>query len=124
MQLWGVTFFSFFWAASDVATGAGWGHWTPGIAASVLYLGLIATLLTTWLQTIGQQSVPGTHASLLYTTEPVFASLFAFLLFGETLGAAGAAGAGLILLAAIYSQAWPMIKNRRSAAAQTQVTRT
>lgn len=125
VQLWGVALFSFFWAAGDVATGAGWGHWTPGIAVSILYLGLIATLLTTWLQTIGQQSVPGTHASLLYTTEPVFASFFAYLLFGEMLGTAGIAGAVLILIAAIYSQAWPMLQNRRSAlAAKMSISRT
>ncbi|GLV48059.1 transporter [Thermus sp. LT1-2-5] len=66
---------------------------------AVLYLGVVATALTTWLQTWGQRRVPAPQAAILYTLEPVWATLFAFLLLGERLGLAGLLGAFLVVLA-------------------------
>jgi hypothetical protein len=39
--------------------------WKP--VAAVLYLALVTTALTTWLQAIGQRTVPAAQAALLYT---------------------------------------------------------
>ncbi|GAA5336297.1 MULTISPECIES: DMT family transporter [Thermus] len=66
---------------------------------AVLYLGVVATALTTWLQTWGQRRVPAPQAAILYTLEPVWATLFAFLLLGERLGPSGLLGAFLVILA-------------------------
>ncbi|QOV88964.1 DMT family transporter [Humisphaera borealis] len=112
-QLVGVAAFSLPWMIGEATfTGAGWGNWSPGVLVAILYMGVVATLLTTWLQAIGQKSVPGVHASLLYTTEPVFASAFAMAFFGESMGFNGWLGASLILTAAVASQAFPMLARR------------
>ncbi|MCU0565436.1 MAG: DMT family transporter [Oculatellaceae cyanobacterium Prado106] len=74
-------------------------HWP-----SVLYLGLFATAGTTWTQAIAQRHIPATQTAILYTLEPVFASLFAFWWLGETLGTRGLIGAGMILGAMVLSQ--------------------
>ena len=79
---------------------------------AVAYLGVVTTALTTWLQAVGQRTVPGPQASLLYTMEPVWASLFAWLIAGESFGPTGWAGAALILAAAVGSQ-WPAGQARR-----------
>src|SRR5205807_9740468 len=82
VQLWAVALLSLLWMGADLI-GSGsiaaerladvpWPVWRQ-----VLYLGVIATALTTWLQAIGQKRVPGPQASLLYTLEPVFAAFFA-----------------------------------------------
>jgi drug/metabolite transporter (DMT)-like permease len=116
-QLWAVAVFSAVWAGADVgfASGheAGWaglrrlGSLPKETWIEVAYLGIAATALTTWLQAIGQKSVSGPQASLLYTLEPVWAAMFAWIGSGEGFGRAGWAGAGLILAAAMASQ-WPI----------------
>ena len=114
VQLFCVAALSLPWMAGEATLGGqGWGRWTPAVVASMLYLGVVATLLTTWLQAVGQRGVPGVHASLLYTTEPVFASAIAMVGFGEVLGPQGWAGVALILVAAVGSQVGPMVWGRR-----------
>lgn len=78
--------------------------WRAG--AMLVYLGLAATALTTWLQTIGQRTVPAAQAALLYAMEPVWAALFAWLVFGHRFGPKGWIGAAAILVAVVVSQ-WP-----------------
>lgn len=115
VQLLGVTAFSLPWMAGEATIGgAGWGNWSVPTVLKLLYLGTIATLVTTWLQTIGQRSVPGTHASLLYMTEPVFASAIAIAFFGEQLGLRGWVGGALIVAAAAGSQLLPLVLSKRS----------
>jgi drug/metabolite transporter (DMT)-like permease len=108
VQLWTVAVLSAAWLAlgpgSPLAQVA---HLTKISFAEIAYLGVVTTALTTWLQTVGQRTVPGPQASLLYTMEPVWASLFAWLIAGEAFGPAGWAGAALILAAAVGSQ-WPV----------------
>jgi drug/metabolite transporter (DMT)-like permease len=79
---------------------------------NVLYLGVVATALTTWLQATGQRTVPAPQAALLYSMEPVWAAFFAWLAFGERFGRNGWLGAAAILTAAVTSQ-WA--SNRRTA---------
>lgn len=70
---------------------------------AVVHLGVVATALTTWLQTWGQKYVPAPQAAILYTMEPVWATLFAFFLLGERLGLAGFLGAFLVVLATLQA---------------------
>ncbi len=74
------------WALSEFPWGA------------VVYLGVVTTAFTTWLQTLGQRYVPAPQAAILYTLEPLWATLFAALSLGERLGLSGLLGGGLILL--------------------------
>ncbi|MEH1948731.1 MAG: DMT family transporter [Nostoc sp.] len=74
-------------------------HW-----GAILYLGLLATAAVIWLQTLAQQWVSSDEAALLFTLEPLFATIFSFWLLGEHLGIRGLIGAILVLVALIVSQ--------------------
>ncbi len=74
---------------------------------AVLYLGLFATALATWLISLGQSRVSAAEAAVIYALEPVWAALFAYLFLGEALGIQGILGAGLVLFAILYSQLGP-----------------
>lgn len=74
-------------------------HW-----GAILYLGLLATAAVIWLQTLAQQWVSSDETALLYTLEPLFATIFSFWLLGEHLGIRGLIGAILVLVALFLSQ--------------------
>ncbi|RCJ22441.1 hypothetical protein A6S26_22085 [Nostoc sp. ATCC 43529] len=74
-------------------------HW--GV---ILYLGVLATAAVIWLQTLAQQWVSAEETALLYTLEPLFATIFSFWLLGEHLGIRGLIGAILVLVALVLSQ--------------------
>ena len=46
----------------------------PVLRLSVVYLGVLTTAFTNWLQTIGQQSIPATTASAIYALDPILSS--------------------------------------------------
>lgn len=73
--------------------------WQP-----VLYLGVVATALTVWMQTWGQSLVSAPLAAIIYTQEPIWASAFAYLILSEVLGMRGVVGAGFIIAAVLVSQ--------------------
>jgi len=84
----------------------------PGLAGldarawlSLLYLGIAATGLTTLLQGLAQKVLSGSQAAVVFTLEPVFAALFAYLILDERLGAGGWVGSGLILASMLLAQA-------------------
>ena len=66
----------------------------------LLYLGGVATAGAYAIYTIGLRSVPASAAGVTTLLEPLTATILGVALFGEQLGAAGAAGA-LLLLAAL-----------------------
>jgi len=74
---------------------------------AILYLGLIATAITTTLQALGQRYLPSPQVGVIYTLEPVFASFFGFLFMHELLGPRGYLGAALIVAAAVLCQYQP-----------------
>ena len=63
----------------------------------VLYLGLIATALTTWTQVMGQRVVSPVQAAIIYSLEPVFAAGFSALLLHERLRSQDLLGGALIV---------------------------
>ena len=69
-----------------------------------LYIGLVVTATPIWTQAIAQRWVAAHEAALLYTLEPIFASVFSFLILGEQLSIRGLLGAALILGATVWSQ--------------------
>lgn len=72
--------------------------------STLLYLGLIVTAVPIWTQTQAQRWISASEAALLYTLEPVFASIFSFIWLHEALGIRGYVGAALILSATLISQ--------------------
>jgi len=75
--------------------------------ASLIYLGVVASVLVVTLQAWGQQRVDAVRSAIVFGLEPVFAAATAWLLIGERLGAVGLLGAALIVAALIVSQIQP-----------------
>lgn len=70
----------------------------------ILYLAVVATVASTWLQAIAQRWVKAHETALIYTLEPVSSAFFSFWLLGENFGVRGLLGAGLVLAAIVLSQ--------------------
>ncbi|MBN2105349.1 DMT family transporter [bacterium] len=70
---------------------------TRSMLTSLGFVALFCTALGFSLQTYWQPKTSATAASVIYTSEPVFASLFAALLLKERLDASGYIGGGLIV---------------------------
>lgn len=66
------------------------------LATALLWTGIVPIAYTITAQTYGQSRVPPATANLIYTIQPFFTALIAFLLLGETLGVAGYVGGALI----------------------------
>lgn len=70
---------------------------------AVGYTAVFGSIGAVYLQSRYQPETTAGHASLIFTLEPVFASLFAWLLLGETWTMKGLIGASLILSSMIWS---------------------
>ena len=73
---------------------------TPEIWGLLLYVGIVPTAISYTLFFFGMRYVRATVASVLTLIEPLTATILAWLLFGERLGAAGLVGA-IMLFGAI-----------------------
>ncbi len=102
IQLWIVAVLSTIWAVPDLSVGQF--ETLSNNYGIVLYLGLVGTAGTTWLETIGQQWISASEAALLCTLDPVLTSVFSFWLLGEKFGVGGLIGTALVLTALILSQ--------------------
>jgi drug/metabolite transporter (DMT)-like permease len=85
-------------SASLQGLGAAW--WT------VLYTSVLSIGLGYTLQAVGQQQAPATDAALIISLEAVFASVFGWLLLGETLTAQQVLGCGLMLAGMLLAQVY------------------
>ena len=87
-------------AFSDVEQPAQLPAWS-GAWLAALYLGAVPTALCTYLQTLAQRDIPAQVAAVIYTTDPLWAALFANAFLGERVGSGGLAGGALIAGAAV-----------------------
>jgi drug/metabolite transporter (DMT)-like permease len=78
--------------------------WGGTFLGSVLYLGSIGAVGTFLGQTWAQRRMSATHAAIIFTLEPVFASLLAAWLLSERLDARGFAGGALVLAGIVVSE--------------------
>jgi drug/metabolite transporter (DMT)-like permease len=74
------------------------------VVLELFYLALFATILSTVLQTIGQKKVSGQRAAIIFTLEPVFGAIFAYLLIGERLTLQQLIGSIVIFTAILYNE--------------------
>lgn len=79
----------------------------PAALAAVLYTGVVTTALTRIGETLALKSMSSSDASVVMTTEPVWAASWAWLLQGDTVGANALAGGGLIMAACAANFAPP-----------------
>ena len=77
------------------------------VVIAILYTTLFATILTTSMQTKFQQAVTPTRASIIFSMEPIFASLTAYFFINEKLSNFGIAGAAFIFIGILTSELWP-----------------
>lgn len=86
---------------------------------AILYLGVVTTAFTNWLQAIGQQRVPATTASAIYAMDPLWGCLFAYLWLGEVLGPQGLVGCAVLFgvwayqFVSVYETGKPIRKDKR-----------
>lgn len=72
--------------------------------AVLIYLGLFGTVYAFLMQTSMQRFTTTARTALIFSMEPVFAALFAYLIAGEKLTATGWLGGGLIVCAMIAAE--------------------
>ncbi|KQL44282.1 multidrug transporter [Brevibacillus choshinensis] len=77
---------------------------TPKAWLAVLVLSILCSAIGFVVQTVAQQHTTPTHTGLIFSLEPVFAALFAFMLNGETLTVRGYIGAALVLLSVLIAE--------------------
>lgn len=75
-----------------------------GVWTNILILSVVCTSGAFIIQNLAQRFTSPSHTALIFTAEPVFAALFGYFLFNETLGIKGSIGGILILAAMILSE--------------------
>jgi drug/metabolite transporter (DMT)-like permease len=76
----------------------------PRVAAAVLGVGLVGTLLPFALAVGAVRVISAATAGIAATSEPVFAAAFAWLLLGQHLGPAQLAGGALVVAGVVLAQ--------------------
>lgn len=71
---------------------------------AILALSIFCTGIAFIVQIIAQQHTSPTHVGLIFTLEPVFSSMFAFIFTGETLTSRGYLGALLLLISVLIAE--------------------
>ena len=90
--------------------------WTGRVLWQIIYLSLVATVATFLLWTWGQSRMSATHAAIIFSLEPVFATAIAIMVRGgkEWMGGRATFGAALIFLGIIVSELHVGDRRRRS----------
>ncbi|MCB1510937.1 MAG: DMT family transporter [Hyphomicrobiaceae bacterium] len=81
----------------------------------ILYVGVLSSAVTFTLLAVAMRYTPAAEATILVSTETVFAALCAAILLGEMLAPIGWAGAALMFGATLMVQAGPHVFKRRPA---------
>jgi drug/metabolite transporter (DMT)-like permease len=77
---------------------------TGDLMAYLIYLIIFATIVAMWVQNQFQGDTTPTRAAVIFSIEPVLASVFAYFILGEILGTIGVIGASVILVGIIISE--------------------
>jgi drug/metabolite transporter (DMT)-like permease len=78
---------------SDVV---GWAT-NPTVVGAILWTGVITTALTVFIETFAMKTLTAAETTIIYSMEPVFGSIIAAVILGESMGSGGAFGAGMII---------------------------
>lgn len=90
----------------------------PNELYALIYLGFIGTLFCYFVAVWAQKHVDTVTVALIFTLEPVFAALFAWLFASESYNLKEIGG-GIIILAGIVAFQWFSNRNKRKLAAVT-----
>lgn len=86
----------------------------PGVWWAIAITAVLATAVALTVQTWAQRHVGPTRTALILILEPVFAGLFAYVLWGERLGVAGWLGSGLIVAGMLVSELSRVLADKRA----------
>jgi drug/metabolite transporter (DMT)-like permease len=87
---------------------------TRELVGAVLWTGIITCAYTIYAQSFGQQRLKPTEASLIYSSQPIFSSIFAFFFLGETLGPLGVIGGAMVAAAVAFVALTPLAPEKTS----------
>jgi len=87
-------------------------EFTSNLLMALAYTAIIATLVTTALQTKYQKGVTPAQAGIIYSFEPIFAATAAFFLLNEKLTNFGLIGCVLIFLGLVISESFETIREQ------------
>lgn len=73
---------------------------------ALLFCATFATIGTSWLQTEYQKYTTAQRTALIFAMEPVFASIFGYLIIGEKMSGQSMLGAGIILSSILVCEWW------------------
>jgi len=72
----------------------------PILVGTSIWNGALPTAYTMWAQATGQRKIGPTEANLIYTSQPIWSAIFAFILLGETFSSHEVTGCAFLALAA------------------------
>jgi len=87
---------------------------SPAALTALVYLTIFATIVTTLVQTRFQRDTTPTRAAVIFSVEPLFATVFAALLLGEVVGPAVVVGGSLIISGILVSELSELVPGLRS----------
>lgn len=76
------------------------------VIAALLYTSILATIVTTLVQTKYQQFVTPTKTGIIFSLEPIFAAVAAYLIIAETVSYFGFIGSLFIFTGLLISELW------------------
>jgi drug/metabolite transporter (DMT)-like permease len=79
-------------------------HFVPSLWLDLFLTSVLATAGSLVIQSHFQKQTSAARAAVIYTLEPLFAAVFAFLIFGEKMPWLGWLGAGLIMMGMLASE--------------------
>ena len=77
---------------------------SPGLIGGLTYLTVFATVIALYVQTRFQKDTTPTRSAIIFSSEPVIAAGFAYVILGEVLGWAGVSGACVIVVGLLVSE--------------------
>jgi len=104
VQLFTMAVLGLVWAMPQLWTQ---GHQITTYGLAFVYLGVVVTATPIWGQALAQRWLAAYETALIFTLEPVFATLLSFLFLGDILGLQGAVGASIVMSATLLSQVPP-----------------
>lgn len=79
---------------------------------SLAFNGVVASALLLGLQAWGQRTTSASRAAVLFASEPLWATFFAFLIWREPPGPRDLPGGALILAGILVAELWPVARRR------------
>ncbi len=71
---------------------------------NIIYMGLFATAIALLIQNKAQERTTPTKAAIIFSLEPVFGSIFSYMILGELISSRAYLGGGLIVLGMVLAQ--------------------